>query len=355
VETIMTFEPDYRHILTAACNQRPARLPLYEHYINDESVEGLSGRRLVGLVKGNKADLHEYFTQVCGFWREMTYDTVSYEVCTSGVMPGGGALMGERAGVIQTRADFEAYPWDDLPRIYWETAAPRFDMLRECLPPGMKAVGGVGNGIFEISEDIVGYQQLCYMQVDDPELFAELYVRIGEFTLNLWSTLLERYSDVFAVCRIGDDMGFKTATLLAPRTLIEHVVPQYRRIIARIHRAGKKFLLHSCGNLFAIMDDLIDAGINAKHSNEDAIAPFDEWIRRYSGRIALFGGIDTDRLCRMAPDDIYAFTMDQGRRFRATAGGYALGSGNSIPPYVPKEGYLAMIRAAQALRVEEGM
>lgn len=349
----MSFEPDYRHVVTAMNNQRPARLPLYEHYINDESIEGLSGRRVVGLADGSRSGLREYFTQFCGFWRDMTYDTVSYEVCTSETMPGGGALIGERAGVIQNRADFEAYPWDDLPRIYWEIAAPQFDALRDCLPPGMKAVGGVGNGVFEISEDIVGYQQLCYMQADDPELFAELYVRIGDFLLNIWSTLLERYSDVFAVARIGDDMGFKTATLLAPQTLIRHVVPQYRRIIARVHQAGKRFLLHSCGNIFAVMDHLIDAGIDAKHSNEDAVAPFGEWIARYGGNIAMVGGFDTDRLCRMSPEDIYVSTLEEGRRYRAAANGYALGSGNSIPSYVPREGYLAMIRAARTLRAEE--
>jgi uroporphyrinogen decarboxylase len=40
-------------------------------------------------------------------------------------------------------------------------------------------------------------------------------------------------------------------------------------------------------------------------------------------------------------------------RFRAQARGFALGSGNSIPDYVPVDGYLAMIRAGQALRTEE--
>ena len=42
-----------------------------------------------------------------------------------------------------------------------------------------------------------------------------------------------------------------------------------------------------------------------------------------------------------------------GAEYRRLARGYALGSGNSIPDYVPVDGYLAMIRAAQALREEE--
>ena len=259
----------------------------------------------------------------------------------------------ECAGPIQCRADFDAYPWDELPEIYWKIAEPRFEALRECLPEGMKAAGGVGNGLFEISEDLVGYQQLCYMLVDDPELFAELYQRIGGLLLNLWSELLRRFGDVFVVCRIGDDMGFKTSTLMAGDTLIQHVVPQYARIIKIIRAADRPFLLHSCGKIFEIMEPLIEAGINAKHSNEDAIAPLDTWIERYGDRIGLFGGIDTDRLCRMSPDDIYEFVIEEAGRFRRLAKGYALGSGNSIPPYVPPDGYRAMVRAAAELRRRE--
>jgi len=46
--------------------------------------------------------------------------------------------------------------------------------------------------------------------------------------------------------------------------------------------------------------------------------------------------------------------VEKGRRFRAAARGYALGSGNSIPEYVPVDGYLAMIEAARRIRAEEG-
>lgn len=64
-------------------------------------------------------------------------------------------------------------------------------------------------------------------------------------------------------------------------------------------------------------------------------------------RIGLFGGIDMDRLCRMKPADVREFTVSEAGRFRRTAKGYALGSGNSIPDYVPVEGYLAMIEGAK--------
>ena len=349
----MEFTPDYRHVAAAARNERPARLPIYEHLINDAFIEAALAEPLTGLGGEGPAGLRRYFQRYCEFYRRMTYDTVSYEVCITSILPGGGALLGERAGPIQSRADFERYPWADLPQRFWELAAPRFELLAECLPPGMKAVGGIGNGAFEISEDLVGFEQLCYMQVDDPELFADLYRRIGDLVVELWGTFLERHAEAYCVCRIGDDMGFKTGTLLAPATLIEHVAPQYKRVVGLIHKAGFPFLLHSCGRIFDIMDALLDAGIDAKHSNEDVIAPFDEWIERYGGRIGLFGGIDLDIVCRESPEAVYERSLELGARFREATGGYAMGSGNSIPDYVPVEGYLAMIRAGQELRRRE--
>jgi uroporphyrinogen decarboxylase len=214
----------------------------------------------------------------------------------------------------------------------------------------MLAIGGPGNGLFEISEDLVGYQYLAYMLADDPELFGDLFRRIGDMMVAIWTTFLERYAGAYAVCRFGDDLGFRSNTLLAPATIREHILPQYRRVIDLVHAAGKPFLLHSCGKIFRVMDDLIGLGIDAKHSNEDAIAPFDEWIRLYGERIGLLGGIDVDILCQQAPEDIVRDVVEKGTRFRRQAHGYALGSGNSIPNYVPVEGYLAMIEAAHEIR-----
>ena len=100
------------------------------------------------------------------------------------------------------------------------------------------------------------------------------------------------------------------------------------------------------------MDDLINvAKIDAKHSNEDAIAPFTEWVDRYGDKMASFGGIDTDILCRESRSSI----EDKVRKVVAYCsgkGGFALSSGNSIPNYVPVEGYLAMIETARKLRGE---
>jgi uroporphyrinogen decarboxylase len=351
----MAFQPDYTHFLDVMHNRRPARLPIYEHLINVGVMEEVLGLPLARLAGGDRADLDAFFGHYCRFFRELTYDVVSFEVCITAILPDGGAIMGGRPGPIQNRADFECYPWDELEERYWAHAAPRFEALRRALPPGMAAVGGVGNGVFEISEDLVGLTYLPYMQVDDPELYADLFARIGELMVAIWARFLDRYADAFVACRFGDDLGFRSSLLTNPRTVHAHIMPQYRRVITQVHRAGKPFLWHSCGCVFDIMEEAIAAGIDAKHSNEDAIAPFERWIELYGERIALLGGFDMDFLCRKSADEVFDTVFRLGQEYRRMARGYALGSGNSIPEYVPLDNYLAMIRAAQAIREQEGI
>jgi len=349
----MNFTPDYFHILDVLNNKKPKRLPIYEHLISPAIMEKVLNKSFAELGIGDKDDLVEFFTYYCSFFEEMTYDTVSFEFCISEILPDHGAIMGGKPGPIQTREDFEKYPWDELPIRFWDKADPYFQALAQTLPAGMKAIGGIGNGVFEISEDLVGYEYLSYMQIDNPELYAALHQKIGDLMKNIWDRFLKYYAEYFVGCRFGDDLGFKTNLLLSPETIKQHILPQYKRIINAVHQANKPFLYHSCGCIFDMMEDVIEIGINAKHSNEDVIAPFDRWIELYGGRIGLFGGIDVDILCQEKPEVITEKVVELGTKFRSTANGYALGSGNSIPDYVPVEGYLAMIEAAQQIRTKE--
>ena len=301
-------------------------------------------------LRARSEDYEAYYRQIIGFWKEMTYDAFDYEAAICDIIPGHGAIMGGMLGPIQTRDDFNKYPFDEIPKIFWETYTPHLEAIRKVLPPGMKAYGGCGYGIFETSEDLVGYESLAVLQYIDPDLFTDLFVRIGDLFVELWSEMIRRYDDLFVFYRMGDDLGFKTSLLLEPDTFRQHVLPQYKRVINLVHQAGKKFLLHSCGNIFEIMEDILATGIDAKHSNEDEIAPFEKWITGYNDRIGLFGGIDVNTICLNSYDDVYRIVLEHGRKFRNMSKGYGLGSGNSIAEYVPVDGFMAMVDAVKKIR-----
>lgn len=61
-------------------------------------------------------------------------------------------------------------------------------------------------------------------------------------------------------------------------------------------------------------------------------------------RLTMYEYLVNDGVCRRVRAD---------RRYKATARGFALGSGNSVPDYVPQDGYEAMVRAAQEIRARE--
>ncbi len=346
------FQPDYTNLLEVLHNRKPRRLPLYEHIIDVEFISKILGKELMP-QSNNPIDLEAFYSELTGFWKDMTYDAFAYEAAICEILPDHGAIKGGRPGPIQNRCDFEKYPFDEVPQIFWEKYTPHLEALKKVLPPGMKAYGGCGYGIFETSEDLVGYEYLSVMQYLDPELFRDIFLKIGELFQKLWTEMIQHYGDIFVFYRMGDDLGFKSNTLLEPETIREHIIPQYKRVINLAHNDGKKFLLHSCGNIFNIMDDLIEAGIDAKHSNEDQIAPFDKWIELYGGKIGLFGGIDVNTLCLNSYDDVYKKVLEDGQRFRANARGWGLGSGNSIAEYVPVEGFMGMIDAVCEFRKKE--
>jgi len=345
------FAPDYTNIVKSARNISVQRTPLYEHIISPNKMAEILNDDFCGLQNGNRADRLEYFRRVCNFWKKMGYDTVSYECCIGSAYPGGGALSNHKPGVIQNRDDFEKYPWDAVPDLFFARAAENFSLLREAMPAGMKAIGGVGNGTFECAQTLTGYMTLCYIREDDPELYADLFRKVGDVAAKIWERFLREYSDLFCVMRFGDDLGFKSATLISPDDIRQHVIPQYKRVIDLVHAAGKPFLLHSCGCIFDVMDDIIAAGIDAKHSNEDQIAYFPEWVKRYGDRIGNFGGIDTDAVCRLDKRELREYITDVMNRCKGH-GGFAFGSGNSIPDYVPADNYLNMIEIVRELRGE---
>lgn len=346
------FQPDYHNIVDAAENREPKRLPLYDHKLEHDLIAKIIGEPdFPAYFCDDEKKLDIFFKKYDRFFFDHGYDTVTYEACVTRILPHGGALAHPQPGWIDSREKFEAYPWEDVKRIYIDKFDKYFTAMANNLPAGMKAIGGVGNGIFEIVQDLCGYENLCILGFDDPELYADMFRKVGDLLYSIWEWFLARHGDAFCVCRFGDDLGYKSNTLLRPEDIREHIIPQYKRIVGLVHSYGKPFLLHSCGCIFNVMDDIIrDAKIDAKHSNEDQIAEFGVWVEKYGDRIGNFGGVDTDHLCRMDNDKLKELVTDLYRRFSHGHGGIAIGSGNSITSYVDPEKYLIMLNTVRELR-----
>lgn len=347
------FQPDYRNIVDCARNKEARRLPLYEHNVDFNKIGEILGtsEKMQTLYEGDERDIEEFFRLYCKFFKEHGYDVVTFEACIGTVMPGAGALGDSRVTpVIQTEEDFKNYPWEEIEQYYFDKYGKYFRALGKALPEGMKAIGGVGNGIFECVQDLVGYQNLCYLSADDEDMYRGLFAKVGETNYGIWKRFMKEFSDVYCVLRFGDDLGYKSNSLLSGEDIKELIFPQYKKIVDLVHSYDRPFLLHSCGKIFNVMEELInDVGIDAKHSNEDQIAPFPVWVEKYGDRIGNFGGFDMDVVCNYGKQELKEYMLDVLNKCK-NCGGIAVGTGNSIPAYVPTENYLNMIEVVREYR-----
>lgn len=351
MESMKKFEPDCRNIVNAANNREAERLPLYEHGFDSGVVEKIIGEPVTPLLGGSYADRVEAYRRISRCGIQLGYDCIPFERNICRMIQDGRGLRGQASAIIHTMADVENYPWEAKLQEYIKRFDQDYAALREALPDGMKAVGGVGNGLFETIQDFVPFQELAFLQADEPDVYEALWKKIGDLMSTLWKWALENHADCFAVCRFGDDLGFRSSTLLQPDAIRKHIIPQYKRVIDLVHSYNKPFLLHSCGKIYDVMDDLIAAGIDAKHSNEDAIDTFDVWVNRYGGRIGNFGGIEMNIMTLGTPDEVKAYVRNLLPKIEGR-GGVAIGTGNQISPYTEPANWIAMTDAVREWRGE---
>ena len=242
--------------------------------------------------------------------------------------------------VITDRASFDAYIWPEPETCDYS----HISTVAEYLPSGAKVIVYGPGGVLENVMALTGYEGLCYLLADDPQLVEDIFSEVGSRFIRFYALCArERGVGALFCC---DDWGFKSQTMIPPALMRKYLFPWHKEIVATMHAAGYPALLHSCGNLQDVMDDIIDdLRYDAKHSYEDTICPVEDIYQRYHARIAILGGIDVDFLCRATPDEVSARAQALLAQ-SATRGGYALGSGNSIPAYVPDANYFALTSAA---------
>jgi uroporphyrinogen decarboxylase len=347
--------PDAKEFVDILMGRKAGRVPLVEYIVDDTVmkpiVTELLGRRWVQ-PSGDRESLEGYLDNLIEFWYRMGYDCIKFEIgmpflenklLAPDTAPGSGkarAWADEHKGTIGSWEDFERYPW---PRVEDVDFFP-LEYINNHLPDGMGLLASHGGGVFEHLSWITSLEGLCILLYDDPDLVSAVANKIGELMVGFYRNLLdfERIVALFP----GDDMGFRTGTIISPDALRKYILPWHKEFAGMAHERGIPYFLHSCGNVELIMEDLIyDVGIDGKHSFEDAIMPAEEFQARYGDRIAVLGGVDLNILGAGSPDDVRRRT----RELIEVCGGrgrYAVGSGNSIPSYVPVENYIAMVDEA---------
>ena len=245
-----------------------------------------------------------------------------------------GYLKGD-THMIASRGDFEKYPWPDMKKIDYSP----LESAEQRMPKKMKGIAG-SSGVLENTMWLLGYEGISLLLYDDDELVKDVFDAVGSRIVEYVGTCAS-YDAVGAV-QLGDDLGFKTQTMLSPEILRKYLFPWHHRLVEAVHAHGKPIILHACGNLGEVMEDIIGCGWDARHSFEDQIEPIWEAKERWGDRIAVLGGFDMDKISRMTEQQIREHTRFLISKC-APGGGWALGTGNTVANYIPVDNFLTMI------------
>ena len=334
-------KPDFNNLLRVLNGKVPDRPTLFEFFLNAPLYEKLAGDE----ITSKEADWQ--WGSVCpvtvNAYKNAGYDYLTVLGSDSGFpiseVEKKSTISLNAGNLIHDRQSFKTYDWPDPANFDYS----RLDKAQKVLPDGMKLIVWGPGGVLENVIALVGYESLCMMLVDNPSLAGDIFDAVGQRFVKYYQKCAS-YDSVGALIS-NDDWGFKTQTMLSPADMRKYVFGWHKKIVEVIHQASKPAILHSCGKLDEVMDDIVDdMKYDAKHSFEDNIEPIEAAYDRLFDRITLLGGIDLDFICRSKPDQIIQRCRTMLKK-SAKKGAYALGTGNSVPEYVPDENYFAMIRA----------
>ena len=191
--------------------------------------------------------------------------------------------------------------------------------------------------------------------VSRPQYIHAVFERQCEIALANLARIHARIGDSITVALItGADFGTQRAPLISPRVYRNLFKPFHVQINQWIHaNTGWKTFIHSCGSIWKLLDDIVDAGFDALNPVQTSAADMDPAAlkQRYGERITFWGGgIDTQHVLPFGtPDEVRAMVAERMRIFGA-GGGFVFNPIHNVQAGVPVKNLLALYEAVSDVR-----
>ena len=187
--------------------------------------------------------------------------------------------------------------------------------------------------------------------------FPDFAVRMMDITADIWVRIAENALDAVGdnvdVLAWGDDLGMQEGLLMNPEIYRKYIKPYHQKMNGALHsRSEAKVLYHSCGSLVTIMEDLIEAGVDALNPIQVSAKDMDPVALKenYGDRLSFWGGIDTHRVLPKESPERVREEVEKIVKLFGKGGGYVLASVHNIQNDVPEENVVAMLEAPRTVQ-----
>lgn len=305
--------------------------PIYHAYFGTEDEEGL------------RLKLGDDLRWVCPQFFASTYQHPEgkgmFDLGLSKKMHGQAGPLAD----CETPEEVDAIEWPNPDHLHFD----------ECLD-ALKRVGpfyrasGFWTCFYHNIMDLFGMDNYMTKMYTHPDVVHAVTDHVCGFYYEANERFFDAAGDLVDGFFFGNDFGTQVDLICSPPQFDTFILPWFRKFTEQGHRHGRQVILHSCGAIFRVIDRLIEAGVDCLHPLQARASGMDAetLAKRYKGRIAFLGGVDTQELLVHAtPDEVKADV----RRIKALLGPRLIVSPSheALLPNVSPENVLAMSEAAQ--------
>jgi uroporphyrinogen decarboxylase len=195
-------------------------------------------------------------------------------------------------------------------------------------------------------QSTVGMEEFLVRMITDPEFVDRAVDVYASRSLAYIEAMLDAGVDAIMTT---DDYSDNAGPIMGRERFRRFVLPGLIRQCEAVHSHGGYFIKHTDGNVWDILDDFVDIGIDGWHGIQPAIGmDLARLKKRYRGRLCFFGGVDCDTLIAGTAADVrreVAYAIENA----APGGGLVVTTSNVVQIGVKLANYRALRSAVDEL------
>jgi uroporphyrinogen decarboxylase len=240
--------------------------------------------------------------------------------------------------------DLEKYPWPDLAHpSRFKTLRAEAQALHEA---GQAVLLYTAAGIFTNACEMRSVEQILLDLAADPEFVTALMSKIEKLFTDCLTAALREASEYIDVVITGDDVASQAGPMMSPAMYRRLIKPHHARLFAAIREnTDAKIYLHSCGNVYRLIGDFIDVGVDLLNPIQVSAGEMGDTARlkrEFGNRLSFLGALDTQKVLPFGTADEVRAEVRRRIRDLAPGGGYIAAAVHCLQPDVPLENVLAM-------------
>jgi len=245
---------------------------------------------------------------------------------------------------IKTVAELDSYDWPQADLLDFHHLN---ELRRE--QPERAIIAHITHGGYFNATFLRGMEQFLVDLALNTKLAEALVERTSSYLLSSLDRLLEQASEGFDIFYVADDYCMDSGPLFSPEVFKRLIKPYLRQISDKVHRHGKKFLLHVCGSVRLLLPDIIDSGVDILEPIQRRVAGMNlESLKREYGKdLCFYGSVDLLQTLNKGTVEDVRSEVRRNIEILGPGGGFIIGPGHTyIQIDAPLENILAMYETA---------